>query len=56
MIHLGPEECPLCWRFDCQCWKLAASGTEARQRQDPEEGLDPEGDGPTGEAGDAPNG
>jgi hypothetical protein len=29
-------------------WLLsyAASGTEARQRQDPEEGLDPKGDGP----------
>jgi hypothetical protein len=29
-----------------------ASGTEARQRQDPQ-GLDPKGDGPAREAGDA---
>jgi hypothetical protein len=24
MNHLGPEECPLCWRFDCKCWAAIA--------------------------------
>lgn len=32
MNHLGPEECPLCWRFDCRCWEACAA-----------QGMSPEG-------------
>jgi hypothetical protein len=24
---LGPQECPLCWHFDCQCWLEGGLGS-----------------------------
>lgn len=54
--------CPPHWtpamRAEFGAWVEAelardASGTDARQRQDRETGLDPKGDGPTDEVGDA---
>jgi hypothetical protein len=48
--HLGPQECPLCWRFDCQCWRVA-SGMEARQGGN--EVPSRSDDSPTAEGGDA---
>jgi hypothetical protein len=55
---LGQAVCEVCDEemrnaIFARCRELRASGTEARQRQDAEERLDPKGDGPTAEGGDA---
>jgi hypothetical protein len=31
---MRPEECPLCWRFDCQCWKPLAIADRSPKGRD----------------------